>query len=688
LTSGYFTYARGTKLPRIPLKAYIDITHRCNNRCRHCWLWMPDEPEERAAELTTEEWRAVVDQARALGTRDWAISGGEPMLREDFTEIFEYVTAKSTRYSLNTNGTLITPKIAQLLQRKGNKMVAVYGATAEVYDHVTRNPGGFEALLQGLAYLKEAGVGFTMQLIPMRDNWHQWEDMLAFAQSWSTHWRVGAPWLFKTACGDPVRNAEIERQRLDPADVVMLDPPDVTHESRAAERAARAVGSSEPDTAEECRAAGPRSTPEGTCLYATCIETRRDFHVDPYGGMTFCCFVKDPALRYDLRSGPGAVAFAWETFIPSVADITLGPGRPEDCSACDLRSDCRWCGVYGYLEERRHDVKVDYLCAVARETREFKTDWQANHRRFFEIAGVTIQVESDLPFGEKTLHRKFECFRVPGPGHDTVTLRHRFWLPDLRDLALGEEVHRKPPWVVYRSGTSWIYAGVSAPPEAESPEDSTVHQVACFSSSHDFGDIYHDPAHGREWREGNLEALTLFASDQLLIARLLADRQACLLHSGGLTLDGKGLLFVGHSEAGKSTTMMLLRKELGSRVEILCDDRNVVRHWPEGLNGEPPGFYLHGTWSHGDVPDVSGASAPLRAVLFLKQDLHNTLVPLTDRNTAWRLLLATVIRPLVTADWWEKELDVLERLIAQVPCYTMHFDKSGAIAAELEGLVR
>ena len=71
----------------------------------------------------------MVDQARALGTREWAVSGGEPMLRPDFPEIFEYVTAKATTYSLNTNGTLITPRVARLLKRKGSKMIAVYGAS-------------------------------------------------------------------------------------------------------------------------------------------------------------------------------------------------------------------------------------------------------------------------------------------------------------------------------------------------------------------------------------------------------------------------------------------------------------------------------------------------------------------------------------------------------------------------------
>lgn len=82
-----------TAPPRLPLKASIDLTYRCNNRCRHCWVWTADDSAERARELTTDDWRAVVHQARALGTREWSISGGEPLLRHDFAELFEYVTA-------------------------------------------------------------------------------------------------------------------------------------------------------------------------------------------------------------------------------------------------------------------------------------------------------------------------------------------------------------------------------------------------------------------------------------------------------------------------------------------------------------------------------------------------------------------------------------------------------------------
>jgi hypothetical protein len=92
---------------------------------------------------------------------------------------------------------------------------------------------------------------------------------------------------------------------------------------------------------------------------------------------------------------------------------------------------------------------------------------------------------------------------------------------------------------------------------------------------------------------------------------------------------------------------------------------------------------VHGTWSHGTTADVSPASALLRAILFLRQDTHNVIVPLTDRKEIWRRLLATLIKPMVTAEWWQKELDVLQAIVDEIPCYTMRFDKSGVIVAEL-----
>ena len=226
----YVQTKKVTNIPRIPLEGSIDLTYRCNNNCRHCWISIPAGSPEKEKELTFDEIGNIVDDARKMGCRRWSISGGEPMLRPDFADIFDYITRKSATYSINTNGTFITPEIARLMKRKGSKMVALYGATAEIHDHITRNPGSFEAVMQGFAYLKEAGAGFIVQLIPMRDNYHQFNEMVTTAKSLSRHWRVGAAWLYLSADGDPERNREIKRQRLSPKEVVDLDKPDLSYD--------------------------------------------------------------------------------------------------------------------------------------------------------------------------------------------------------------------------------------------------------------------------------------------------------------------------------------------------------------------------------------------------------------------------------------------------------------------------
>jgi MoaA/NifB/PqqE/SkfB family radical SAM enzyme len=58
------------RLPRIPLRGTIDLTYRCNNNCRHCWLRLPPDPGGAAGELAAEEIRRLVDDARAMGCRE------------------------------------------------------------------------------------------------------------------------------------------------------------------------------------------------------------------------------------------------------------------------------------------------------------------------------------------------------------------------------------------------------------------------------------------------------------------------------------------------------------------------------------------------------------------------------------------------------------------------------------------
>jgi len=305
---------------------------------------------------------------------------------------------------------------------------------------------------------------------------------------------------------------------------------------------------------------------------------------------------------------------------------------------------------------------------VAKENLRFKENWQKNHRRYFKIADITVQVESDLPINEQTFHPKFKQFEVNGPGEDTICIRHHFSLPDLDGRDLGKEVYRKAPWAIYKNNGSWIYLGIS-PDQG----DKSLHRVVTFNSDHTRARIYNDKE--ETFLKGNLHSLTMFPTDQILLGRILADRNGCYLHACGVNFEGKGLLFTGHSEAGKSTMAAMLK----GKAEILCDDRIIVRRQADD-------FKIYGTWSHGDVPDVSANSAALKAIMFLEKSDENRIIPIEDKKEITKRLLSCLIKPFVTVDWWEKTLSLVEKISGHVPCYTLEFDKSGRAADLLEKL--
>ena len=290
--------------------------------------------------------------------------------------------------------------------------------------------------------------------------------------------------------------------------------------------------------------------------------------------------------------------------------------------------------------------------------------------RYYQCAGITIQVESDLAITDSTFHPKFKLFEVQGPGEDTISIRHHFSLPDISDWDLGEEIYRKPPWAIYKRDNSWLYLGITTTAKKEN-----LHQIAVFNREYTRAEIYNPQ--DDSFMRGNLHALTLFPTDQILLGQALADREGCYLHSCGVSIDNNGLLFAGHSESGK-TTMAKLFKD---NAVILCDDRMIVRRKEEG-------FRIYGNWSHGDLPEISPDSAPLTAIMFLEQSSQNRLILMDNKREIVHNLLSCLVKPLVTVDWWEKVLTLVEKMAREVPCYTLQFDKSGKVVEVLEKLLR
>jgi len=140
---------------------YLYLSGNCNLRCQHCWV-APERSETPAFGKTIDSkaLQEAVIEAKTLGLSHAKLTGGEPMLHPRFKEIVDMLTAEDLSVSMETNGTLVTQEMAHYLKENTNLefvSVSVDSSVAIEHDAFRGVEGAFDAALQGLDYLVEAG---------------------------------------------------------------------------------------------------------------------------------------------------------------------------------------------------------------------------------------------------------------------------------------------------------------------------------------------------------------------------------------------------------------------------------------------------------------------------------------------------------------------------------------------------
>jgi radical SAM protein with 4Fe4S-binding SPASM domain len=151
----------------IPLQVGLELTYRCNLRCSHCYVDIVEKDE-----LSLDEWRDVLEQLKEAGTLYLLLTCGEILVRPDFLEIAMYARQRGFFIGLLTNCTLVTPSIAQAIAelKPYSLGTSLYGDTATSHELVTGIPGSFQKTLEGIKQLVSVGVTPTVQVIVMKSN--------------------------------------------------------------------------------------------------------------------------------------------------------------------------------------------------------------------------------------------------------------------------------------------------------------------------------------------------------------------------------------------------------------------------------------------------------------------------------------------------------------------------------------
>lgn len=380
------------KTRRAVISFDLEVTARCNNACRHCYIGLP--VGDRAAqerELSPAEIDDIAAQAVDLGALWVLISGGEPFLRPDFADIYLALKRRGLLVSVFTNACLVGPEHVELFRRYPPRdiEVSVYGATAETYDRVTRRPGSFIAFRRGLDTLLESGLKVRLKAMALCSNVHELDEIAAFCRARTKDYYRFDPLLHLRFDGDEARNTDIRAERLSPEEIVAVERAD--EERFGALQRGCAEGRLIFDGAgHRAGEAGATLHPDGSvCDHLFhCGAGSGSFNVGYDGTFRLCSSLWHPDCTVSVRPAaqrngesapaggggstqPVSVRQAWEDLVPRVRQMrSQDPELLQSCRRCALVNLCLWCPAHAHLEtgsrERgRLDAVPDYFCRVA-----------------------------------------------------------------------------------------------------------------------------------------------------------------------------------------------------------------------------------------------------------------------------------------------------------------------------------
>ena len=270
----------------------LEITARCNNNCRHCYINLPTgDREAQAQEMTLAEIGDIADQAVALGAVWCLITGGEPLLRPDFADIYLLLKRKGLLVSVFTNAAPVNEEHVALFKQYPPRdiEVTVYGATRETYEAVTRQRGSFAAFMRGLDLLLGSGVRVRLKAMALRSNLHEMAEIARFCRQRTKDYFRFDPQLHLRFDGDPARNEEIRSERLSPEEIVALERSDPERFESLEKKCDKLIV---PEFAEH------------TCNHLFhCGAGTGSFNVGYDGLFRLCSSLYHPDCVYDLRTG-------------------------------------------------------------------------------------------------------------------------------------------------------------------------------------------------------------------------------------------------------------------------------------------------------------------------------------------------------------------------------------------------
>ncbi len=322
---------------RIPLSIGMELTCRCNLDCRHCYINQPVSHEpSKSRELSVEEIDRISDQAMALGTLWFKLSGGEVLVRKDFNEIYILLKKKGFLVSVFTNATLLQKKHIELFEKYPPRVIEIsaYGANQNTYAHLTGRKTAFSSFMKGLTLCMEAGLPVILKVMESKALTQEMAEMKKLVSHYENASFLTDDTLIQRVDNNTKKSRQIPSQRIEKTKHgirPVSNPVPVPHENSF----------------------------HGNLFF--CNAGINSCWIDSTGMVHLCTIFRPAEFAYDLKTG--SLKEYWENTVPKLlATCSSNPRFDSHCGRCPNRMKCQWCPALSWTEHRTLDTPVDFVC--------------------------------------------------------------------------------------------------------------------------------------------------------------------------------------------------------------------------------------------------------------------------------------------------------------------------------------
>ena len=338
---------------KIPLSVTFEITRRCNFNCKMCYV---HDDECKKDSLTADEWIFLAKQAKDAGALFMLITGGEPLIRNDFPYIYKEIKKMGFIVSINTNGSLITDEIASLFisDPPSRLNITLYGAREKTYKRVT-GVNAFETVCSNIIKMKKAGVDCRLNCSLIPDNAGDIEKIFSFAGKNGLFVKA-SDYMYPKSRTAYFKTGENE-SRFDEKQAAYYRV--LINKLKWGETEFLNRRNAMLDEIDKLKNTAGQNGENGVM----CRAGSSSLWIDSDGFMSACGMFN--INKFDVRES--GFMRSWEKVVESTAKIRL----PEKCRTCIFRKICGVCAAAVLCETGGFSDAPEYICKTARYFYEY-----------------------------------------------------------------------------------------------------------------------------------------------------------------------------------------------------------------------------------------------------------------------------------------------------------------------------